>query len=189
MVKNLHAMQETQVQSLSQEDPQRREWLPTLVFLPREFHGQRSGNCSWRRLESLPRTDVAWLSPGRLIGNCHHHSRFIPSRPLARTSTCSPRSTFCVLAKSGDRTNRGCYCPGSYSLSQASGDIHDSHLRCDTLALWGSVNKECIGVPFLSCTWSKTQTLSETVYPGFWFRDPLTIVFTHRSACPSSEKA
>ena len=38
MVKNLHAMQETQVQSLSQEDPHRREWLPTLVFLRREFH-------------------------------------------------------------------------------------------------------------------------------------------------------
>ena len=25
-----------------QEDPWRREWLPTTVFLPREFHGQRS---------------------------------------------------------------------------------------------------------------------------------------------------
>ena len=39
MVKNLPAMQETQVQSLGWEDPQ---WLPTLVFWPREFHGQRS---------------------------------------------------------------------------------------------------------------------------------------------------
>ena len=34
MVKNLPAMQETQVQSLEKE--------PTPVFLPREFHGQRS---------------------------------------------------------------------------------------------------------------------------------------------------
>ena len=39
-VKNLHAMLETPVQSLGQEDPLRREWQPTLVFLPGEFHGQ-----------------------------------------------------------------------------------------------------------------------------------------------------
>ena len=37
MVKNLPAMQETWVQSLSQEDPQEREWLPTPVFSSREF--------------------------------------------------------------------------------------------------------------------------------------------------------
>ena len=30
------------VGSLGQEDPWRREWLPTPVFLPRESHGQRS---------------------------------------------------------------------------------------------------------------------------------------------------
>ena len=34
-------MQETQVQFLGQEDPQRREWKPTPVFLPGESHGQR----------------------------------------------------------------------------------------------------------------------------------------------------
>ena len=34
MVKTPPAMQETQVQSLSQEDPWRREWQPTPVFLP-----------------------------------------------------------------------------------------------------------------------------------------------------------
>ena len=42
MVKSLPAMQETQVQSLGREIPWRREWEPTPVFLPREFHGQRS---------------------------------------------------------------------------------------------------------------------------------------------------
>ena len=42
MVKNLPAMQETRVQSLGQEIPCRRKWQPTLVFLPGEFHGQRS---------------------------------------------------------------------------------------------------------------------------------------------------
>ena len=42
MVKNLPAMQETQVWSLGREDPWRREWLSTPILLPREFHGQRS---------------------------------------------------------------------------------------------------------------------------------------------------
>ena len=40
MVKNLPTMQETQVQSLGwKEIPWRREWLPTPVFWPGEFHG------------------------------------------------------------------------------------------------------------------------------------------------------
>ena len=42
MVKNLPAMQKTRVWSLCREDPRRREWQPTPVFLPGEFHGQRS---------------------------------------------------------------------------------------------------------------------------------------------------
>ena len=48
-VKNLPAMQEIQVGSLGWEDPLEKEWLPTPVFLPREFHGQRSlvGSSPW----------------------------------------------------------------------------------------------------------------------------------------------
>ena len=42
MVKNLPAMQETQVESLGGKIPWRRERLPNPVFLPGEFHGQRS---------------------------------------------------------------------------------------------------------------------------------------------------
>ena len=42
MIKNLPAVQETEVQSLGGKMPWRREWLPTPVFLPGEFHGQRS---------------------------------------------------------------------------------------------------------------------------------------------------
>ena len=42
MVKNLPAMRETRVRSLDQEDSWRREWLPTLVFLPEDFQGQWS---------------------------------------------------------------------------------------------------------------------------------------------------
>ena len=53
---NLPAMRETRVQSLSQEVPWRREWLPTAVFLPREFHGQRSlAGCS------------PWIQASRLL--------------------------------------------------------------------------------------------------------------------------
>ena len=44
MVKNLLAMQETQVWSLFwvRKIPWRKEWQPTPVFLPGEFYGQRS---------------------------------------------------------------------------------------------------------------------------------------------------
>ena len=35
-------MQDTQVQSLSREDSLEKEMQPTPVFLPREFHGQKS---------------------------------------------------------------------------------------------------------------------------------------------------
>ena len=54
MVKNLPAMQETQVQSLVKKIPWRREWLPTPVFLPGKSHGQRSlvGYSAWGHKES-----------------------------------------------------------------------------------------------------------------------------------------
>ena len=43
VVKEAAAMQETRVQSLSQEDPLEKEMAkPTPVFLPGEPHGQRS---------------------------------------------------------------------------------------------------------------------------------------------------
>ena len=44
--KNLPAVQETQVQSLGQEDPLEKEWQPTPVFLPGEFHGQGAWRAS-----------------------------------------------------------------------------------------------------------------------------------------------
>ena len=54
MVKNLPAMQETQVWSLGQEDLLEKEWLPTPVFSPGEFHGQKNvvGYRPWGRKES-----------------------------------------------------------------------------------------------------------------------------------------
>ena len=49
LVKNLPAMWETWVRSLGQENPLERGWQPSPVFLPEEFHGQRSlaGYSSW----------------------------------------------------------------------------------------------------------------------------------------------
>ena len=42
LVKNSPTMQETQVQSLGQEDLWRRKWQATLVFLPGKSNEQRS---------------------------------------------------------------------------------------------------------------------------------------------------
>ena len=51
MVKNLPAMQES---CWVGKIPCRREWLPTPVFLPEEFHGQRNlaGYLPWGHKES-----------------------------------------------------------------------------------------------------------------------------------------
>ena len=66
-VKHLSAMQETQVQSLIREDPRRRKWQPTPVFLPGKSYGQRSlvdyspwGREEWDRTE----TSCPSLCPG-----------------------------------------------------------------------------------------------------------------------------
>ena len=65
-VKNPPAMQETQetrvqVQSLGWENPWRRKWQPTPVFLPGKFHGQSSlvGCSPWGCKES---DTTEWLS-------------------------------------------------------------------------------------------------------------------------------
>ena len=54
MVKTLPAMQETWVRSLGQEDPWRRKWQPTPVFLNGKSHGWRSlaGYSPWGHKES-----------------------------------------------------------------------------------------------------------------------------------------
>ena len=50
-VKNLPAMQIPRFDPWVRKIPWRREWLPTLVFLPGEFHGQKSlaGYSPWGR--------------------------------------------------------------------------------------------------------------------------------------------
>ena len=54
MVKNLPAVQETQVQFLGQEDSLEKGRLTILELLPGEFHGQRSlpGYSPWGNKES-----------------------------------------------------------------------------------------------------------------------------------------
>ena len=49
MVKNLSAMQRSRFDPWDRKITWRREWQPTPVFLPEEFHGQRSlvGYCPW----------------------------------------------------------------------------------------------------------------------------------------------
>ena len=53
MVKHLSTMWETWVRSLGWEVPWRRKWQPAPVFLPGEFHGQRSlaGYSPWGHKE------------------------------------------------------------------------------------------------------------------------------------------
>ena len=53
-LKYLPGMQETRVRSPGQEDPWRRKWQPTPVFLPGESQGQGSlvGYRLWGRTES-----------------------------------------------------------------------------------------------------------------------------------------
>ena len=63
MIKNPPRRQETQVQSLAWEDPWRRAWQPTLVFLPGESHEQRSlvgyGPWSCKELGTTERLSTA----------------------------------------------------------------------------------------------------------------------------------
>ena len=58
MVKNMPAMQETQVRSLGQEDPPEKGMATTPVFLPGESQGQRSlAGCSPQDCKELDTTE------------------------------------------------------------------------------------------------------------------------------------
>ena len=67
MVKNPHAVWQAWVLSWVGKVPQRREWLPTPVLLPGEFHGGRrlEGYSSWGRTES----DVTEHAPHLVLNN------------------------------------------------------------------------------------------------------------------------
>ena len=61
MVKNLSTVQETRFNSWARKIPWRRKWQPTQIFLPGEFHGQRSltGYSSWGHKQS---NMTGWLT-------------------------------------------------------------------------------------------------------------------------------
>ena len=65
LVKNLPALQETQIQSLGWEDPLEKKWLLTPVFLPGESHRQRSlaGYSPWGCKESDMTEQLHFRSP------------------------------------------------------------------------------------------------------------------------------
>ena len=70
-------MQETGVQSLGQEDPLEKEMVTIPVFLPGEFHGQRSltGYISWSRKESDTTeqlTRFLFQEPGSILRACKY---------------------------------------------------------------------------------------------------------------------
>ena len=64
MVMNLLAMQETRIRSLDQEEPLEQGMVPTPVFLPGEFQGQRSlvGYSPWDHKESDTTERLKFLS-------------------------------------------------------------------------------------------------------------------------------
>ena len=79
-VKSLPAVRETRVQSLDWEDPWRRKWQPTPVFLPGKPHGQRSlvGYSPWgcKELDTTERLYLLialspLLSPPKLLSWRH----------------------------------------------------------------------------------------------------------------------
>ena len=79
MVKNLPAIQETWVQSLGWEDPLEKEWQPTPVFLPGEFHGQTMGLQSQTQLflgrKAMTNLDSIWKKQRHPFGNKDPHSQ------------------------------------------------------------------------------------------------------------------
>ena len=84
MVKNPPATWETCIRSPVWEDPLEREWLPTPVFWPGEFHGQRSlaGYSPWGRKEShmterLSTAPSWYLSPGAFTLSSKRFSCYI----------------------------------------------------------------------------------------------------------------
>ena len=82
MVKNLPAMQESWGQSLGWEDALRREWQPTLGFLPKESHGERSlvGYSPWGCRESdmterLTHTHIIIITTIIITIQLHYHNQ------------------------------------------------------------------------------------------------------------------
>ena len=129
LVKNLPAMQETQVWSLGREDPLEKKWQSTPVFLPGESHGQRSlvGYSPWGRKESnttqqLTTHCLSWLL-WRVISTLWTHSenKGTPHRREGKQHNCSPRPARWAPAKGSSNCHQGwkfCLSINSLTLSE-----------------------------------------------------------------------
>jgi len=85
-VKNPPPMQDVWVKSLDREDPVRREWLPTPVFLPEESRGQRSlaGYSPWGRKESDTTEQLSACARVCTRAHTHTHKLVIQVPKLTR---------------------------------------------------------------------------------------------------------
>ena len=90
MIKNLHAIQEIQVQFLDWKIPWRRKWQPLPILLPGKSHGQRSlaGYSPWGHKKSDMTEQMAHkmvhllqlMNLQRLMslnGHHHHHPKSV----------------------------------------------------------------------------------------------------------------
>ena len=94
-------MQETWVQSLGWEDPCRRKWQPTPVFLPGESHGRRNlvGYSPWGRKESDMTEQLHFTSLHVILKLCLYMPGWLAlqgHRLLLFTSVC-PVLVQCLL--------------------------------------------------------------------------------------------
>ena len=91
MVKNLPATQEISIQSLGR--PWRREWQPTPIFLPREFHGQTMGSQTvGNNWTTNPHTwHIILVSDVQ-----HNHSTLVPCKMITTVSLVTNPSPYRV---------------------------------------------------------------------------------------------
>ena len=132
MVKNLPAMQETQVPSLGQKIPWRRKWQPTPVFLPGKLDEQRSlaGYSPWGRTESdttehaCMHARILYLVNKEYLGTC---SRFSTSN-----LSCLAQDTYWVTEeKSGSESGRPVTVPSLYSRPHSPSP--PPHQKCHSI--------------------------------------------------------
>ena len=112
MVKNLPAMKETWVRSLGWEDPLEREGQPTPVFLPGEFHGQRSlaGYSPWghKKLDTtgwLTNTHEAWIIRSEHMPRARVKNTF-QAEGVASPKELRWQCPLCVLEKERRQSGR-----------------------------------------------------------------------------------
>ena len=120
LVKNLPAMQETQVWSLSGEDPLEKE-MATPVFLPGKFHGQRSllGYSPWG-CKVLDTTEHTLYSSFQKVASTfiQESLTFLPQE--GHLNTKSPCDIFMLLLLHALRMFPFCFSQIFYKLSRYS---------------------------------------------------------------------